>query len=179
MVDSQQQRAVGIFSDAKIVEAAFQALQETGFPMDKVSVIAKDAKEGVSVSGATAHDRIGEDKVQPATAIVADTVGNSSAAFVLGGLTALVIPGLGPILAAGSLVAALGATAAATGVSAVASNNLYNALSSLGIPEDKASDYGDALLGGKYLVFLEGPESEIKQAEATLNEHEVQSWSLY
>lgn len=179
MVNSQQQRAVGIFSDAQTVEVAFKALQETGFPMDKVSVIAKDAQEGASVSGATARDRIGDDKVQPAATVVADTVGNSSAAFVLGGLTALVIPGLGPILAAGSLVAALGATAAATGVSAVASNNLYSALSSLGIPEDKASDYGDALLAGQYLVFLEGSESDLKQAQATLGDHQIQSWSLY
>ncbi|MBD0268870.1 MAG: general stress protein [Cyanobacteria bacterium Co-bin8] len=179
MVTSQQKRGVGFFSNAETVEKACQELQSSGFSMDKVSVIGKDAQQGADVSGATAQDRVGEDKIKPAATAVADTVSNSAAGVVLFGLTSLVIPGLGPILAAGSLVGALSATAAATGVSAVASNNLYQALSSLGIPEDKASDYGDALLAGQYLVIVEGSEDELNQATQTLSQYEIKDWSVY
>jgi hypothetical protein len=179
MVTSQQERGVGFFSDAETVEKACQELQSSGFSMNQVSVIGKDARQGADVGGATAQDRIGDDKVKPAATAVADTVSNSATGVVLFGLTSLVIPGLGPILAAGSLVGALSATAAATGVSAVASNNLYHALSSLGIPEGKASDYGDALLAGQYLVIVEGSEQELNQAADVLGQHGIQDWSTY
>lgn len=179
MVSSQQKRAVGIFSQAQPVEDAFNALQASGFSMDRVSVIAKNAEEGVQVGGAVAHDRVGEDKIQPAAAMVADTASTSATGAVLFGLTSLVIPGLGPILAAGSLVAALSASVAAAGVSAVASGNLYKALQSLGLPEDRASAYGDALLAGQYLVFVEGSEDELNQAADTFNQHGMKEWRVY
>jgi hypothetical protein len=95
------------------------------------------------------------------------------------GLTSLALPGIGPVLAVGSLGAALAAVAAGTGVSSLAINHPIAALSQLGIPEAEARVYSDRLLQGDYLVMVEGNPDEVRSAEQVLSHQGIQDWGIY
>jgi uncharacterized membrane protein len=66
---------------------------------------------------------------------------------LLAGIGALAIPGVGPFIAAGPIMAALGGTA--LGATA---GGLVGALVGLGIPEYEAKTYAEKLQKGNYLV---------------------------
>jgi hypothetical protein len=75
--------------------------------------------------------------------VVGGTVG------LLAGIGALAIPGLGPFIAAGPIMAALsGAAAGAT------AGGLTGALVGLGIPEYEAKQYEDKVKGGNLLISV-------------------------
>lgn len=69
---------------------------------------------------------------------------------LLAGIGALAIPGIGPILAAGPIVATL--TGVAVGAGA---GGLVGGLIGLGIPEDEAKEYEGYVESGKILVLVE------------------------
>ncbi|HEY9622788.1 MAG TPA: general stress protein [Crinalium sp.] len=179
MVVTQQKRAVGVFAEPEKAEQAIQELKASNFPVDHISIVARDAKHTEPVGDTPVSDRIGDTNVQTATAVVANTANNSAMASVLVGLTSLAIPGIGPVIAAGTVGAAMVATVAGMGAGAIAANHLVNALTDLGIPEEQARVYGDRLHGGHYLVILDGTEDEIQRATSVLNKYDIQNWNVY
>ena len=70
---------------------------------------------------------------------------------VLAGIGALAIPGIGPIIAAGPIVAGITGAAAGAGV-----GGLAGALIGMGIPEEEANHYNDYFHEGKILVLIDG-----------------------
>jgi hypothetical protein len=75
---------------------------------------------------------------------------------LLAGLGTLAIPGLGPFIAAGPIMAALsGAAAGAT------AGGLVGALIGMGIPEYEAKAYENRLKNGGYLVAVHAPTSDV------------------
>lgn len=176
---SDHQRAVGVFSSRQKAEQALNELKASGFPMDKVSIIAKQADEDDQLSGAQMSDHIGDQKVRTATGVVADAVSGSTWGTVLVGLSSLVLPGVGPILAAGSLGVGLVTGVAGSAIGAVAAGGLVNALTDLGIPEAQARAYSDHLHRAEYLVILEGTNDEIRRAEAIFSDQGIQDWGVY
>src|SRR6266852_7733565 len=134
----------GIFPDRLSTENAVAALREAGFRSTDVSVLfpenagTKDlahekntkAPEGVT-TGATSG------------AVIGGTLG------WLVGIGALAIPGLGPFLAAGPLVAALAGVGAGGAVGGIA-----GALIGLGIPEYEAKRYEGRIKGGGILLSV-------------------------
>lgn len=179
MQETDHKRAFGVFSDPQQAEKVFQELHASGFPMDRISVIVKHRGEGKEISGIEVSDQVGDQSVNTPLGVVKDTFAFSSWGFVLGGLTSLALPGIGPILAAGSLGAALVATTASTGISALAANNLVKTLTELGIPEAQASVYSDRLLQGNYFVMLEGTPEKIDRAGQIFTEQGGQDWGVY
>src|SRR5690606_13293659 len=69
---------------------------------------------------------------------------------VLTGLGALAIPGIGPIVAAGPIVAGITGAAAGAGV-----GGLAGALIGMGIPDEDARRYNDYFEQGKILVLVD------------------------
>jgi hypothetical protein len=179
MVENNQKRAVGTLSKRETAEQALNELKASGFSMDKVSIIAKDAEQGDRIGGAEMSDRIGNKDVQTPTGVVADTLTGATWGSILVGLGSLAIPGIGPIIAAGSVGAALIAGVAGTGIGAAATGALVKALTDIGIPEAEAGVYSDRLIGGNYLVILDGTDSEISHAEAILSKQGIQDWGVY
>lgn len=184
MVASQQitnhKRAVGVFSTRAASEQAISALKDSGFPMAHVSIVAKQiADQPAHVDGATVTDRLGEENAKVPTGVVKDTLAHSAWGTVLVGLTALALPGIGPILTAGSVATALVASVASTGVSAVATANLVNTLKQMGIPQASAETYSDRLQNGNDLVLIEGSDAEINRAADVLNQRGIQDWGIY
>lgn len=179
MSEANHKRAFGVFSSPQQVEESFHQLHESGFPMEHVSIVAKQVEEKQELSGAKISDQVGNQDVKTPMGVVKDTLTFSTWGFVLAGLTSLALPGIGPILAAGSLGAALVTTTAGTGVSALTTNNLVKALSDLGLPSADAGVYSDRLLQGNYFVMVEGTPDQIDQAKQILNDHGIQDWAVY
>jgi len=88
------------------------------------------------------------------------------ASGVLLGLAALAVPGIGPLLAAGPIAAAL----AGAGVGA-ATGSLLGALSDLGIPEKDAQRWANAVEGGGSLVAVRVNEETATRAAEVLHNH--------
>ncbi|HEY9638110.1 MAG TPA: general stress protein [Coleofasciculaceae cyanobacterium] len=178
MVVSSERRAFGVFSNRKEAEQTLSELKTSGFPMDNVSIIARDAQQGEELGGAEVTPRIGNKDVGGATGVVGEIATDSALGAVLVGLGSLAIPGVGPIIAAGSVATALVATVASTGVEAAAIGGLVRALTDLGIPEEQARVYSDRLHQGHYLVIVDGKEDEINRAESIFSNRGIQDWSV-
>ncbi|BAY37226.1 hypothetical protein NIES2111_15630 [Nostoc sp. NIES-2111] len=95
------------------------------------------------------------------------------------GLSSLALPGLGTVLAAGSVGVALVSSIGGVAVSAAATQNLVNAMGKLGIPEERARVYSDRLQQGNYLLIIDGSEEEIHRAESILREDGIEYWDIY
>lgn len=179
MVVSHEKRAFGVFSSRQEAEQALNELKASGFSMDRVSIVARDADQGEELGGAELTDRIGNKDVGNATGVVGEIATNSALGSVLVGLGSLAIPGIGPVIAAGSVGAALVATVAGTGIEAAAIGGLVRALGDLGIAEEQARIYGDHLYQGNYLVIVDGTEDEIGRVEPIFSDRGIQDWNIY
>jgi uncharacterized membrane protein len=173
MTLGQHRRAVGVFSTRQEAEYALTELKNSGFPMDRVSVIARDADRQGSIAGA---DTQKVDEGAGTGAITGTVLGGLGGLLV--GLGALAIPGVGPVIAAGTVGTTLATTFAGAGLGA-AGGSLVGALSGLGIAEERAQVYSDRVSQGGYLVIVDGTEAEIQSAAAILSGRGIQEWGVY
>lgn len=182
MVTKDTLRALGVFAKSHEIEEAINQLKASSFPMEKVSIIAKDVdRRKTQISDElrpNLSDRIGDQDVDT-TGVVGDTLTGTTWGSVLVGLSSLALPGLGAVLAAGSVGVALVASVAGVAVGAAANQNLVKALADLGIPEERARVYSDRLQQSYYLLILEATEAEIHRAEAILRERGIEYWGVY
>ncbi|AFY81041.1 general stress protein [Oscillatoria acuminata] len=176
MAITYQKRAVGTFPTRTQAERALRELKDSGFPMDRVSVIAKDENRPVS------DDLHGEDrgnKADEGAAVGAATGGAiGTITGLLVGLGALAIPGIGPIMLAGATATALATTAGGAAIGAAA-GGLIGALVGLGIPEERAKVYKERVARGDYLVIVDGTEADIARADTILNRGGIEEWGVY
>ncbi|BDA69053.1 hypothetical protein CAL7716_032190 [Calothrix sp. PCC 7716] len=170
--------AIGVFASTEKVEQAVNALKASNFPMEKVSVIAKDVEKGESISEAKLTDQIGEQNVNT-TGAVGDTLAGATWGSVLVGLSSLALPGLGAILAAGSVGVALVASIGGVAVGAAATQNLVKALADFGVPEERARIYSDRLQQSNYMLIVDGTKEEIERAEPILRDLNIEYWGIY
>jgi hypothetical protein len=150
----------GIYTSRQGVEAAVQALREADFRSSDISVLAPenlgDIRDIATVKSTKAPEGA--------------TTGGTSGAVVGGvlgwlvGIGALAIPGIGPFLAAGPIMAAL----AGVGVGA-AVGGLTGALVGFGVPEYEAKRYETRLKKGGILVSVHADNHEwISRAKSIL-----------
>lgn len=76
---------------------------------------------------------------------------------LLAGIGALAIPGVGPFIAAGPIMAALGGAAVGG-----TTGGIVGGLIGLGIPEIEAKRYESKLKSGNYLIAVHTPDSDSK-----------------
>lgn len=178
MITKDTIRALGVFANSQQIEQAINELKTANFSIEKVSVIAKDVEQGDQVGEAQISDRIGNQDVNT-TGAVGDTLTATTWGSALLGLSSLALPGLGAVLAAGSVGVALVSSVAGVAVGAAANQNLLKALGDLGIPEDRARVYSDRLQQSYYLLILEGSEEEIHRVEPILRDRGIEYWGVY
>ncbi|MDZ8107563.1 MAG: hypothetical protein RM338_18350 [Nostoc sp. DedQUE12a] len=178
MITQDTIRAVGVFANSQKIEQAINDLKTANFPLAKVSVIVKDAEKGEKLGEAQISDRINNQDVNT-TGVVGDTLTATSWGSLLVGLSSLALPGLGAVLAAGSVGVALVSSVAGVAVGAAANQNLLKALGDLGIPEERARVYSDRIQQSYYLLILEGSEEEINRAEPILRDRGIEYWGVY
>lgn len=180
MATQQYKRAVGVFKSRRDAENALSALRDSGFTMDKISVLAKDADRNEEIAGVDVQDRnqMKDDGGNEASegagigAVTGTALGGLGGLLV--GLEALVIPGVGPFLAAGTVATTL----AGAGLGA-ASGAIVGALAGLGIPEEDAKAYDKRVSQGDYLVLIEGTATEIERAGSLLRNRGLEQWNIY
>jgi uncharacterized protein (TIGR02271 family) len=138
---------VGLFDDRAAAQNAVRELMSEGFRGDEVSVVSKkpDGK-GVEVEYVEedGHEQIGDMAKGAGTGAAI-----GGAAALLLSLTALTIPGIGPVLAAGPLAALI----AGAGIGATA-GGLVSGLTRLGLGDDEAHTYAEGLKRGGTLVTV-------------------------
>lgn len=159
MVLGQERCAVGTFPNRQDMEYALNELNSAGFPMEQISVVAKDAEKDDQLGRAGISDRV-EDTASGATqcAIAGSMLGAMSGCFV--GLGILAVPGVGPIIAVGTFGTALAATLVGTGIGLV-SGCLIDTLAGLGILRYQSRS--------EYLVIVDGTYDEVLRAESILS----------
>ena len=178
MVIGVRKRAVGVFSHRRDAEQALHELRDSGFPMERVSVIAKDADDRDNLAGTTVQEKVGNkaDEGAKVGALSGGALGGLTGLLV--GLGTLAIPGLGPIMLAGAAATTLATTLAGAGIGAAA-GGLLGALVGLGIPEERARVYHERVERGHYLVIVDGTDAEIAKAHAIFDRHRIEEFGIY
>jgi uncharacterized protein (TIGR02271 family) len=157
---------VGLFDNFANAEAAVRELEKAGYDRSDVSVIASESsRSGTGGDGTASTDEASGAAEGAATgAIVGGVTGG--VAGLIASLTALAIPGIGPVLALGPLVAAL----TGAGVGAVA-GGLIGALTSAGVPEEHAHYYAEGVRRGGTLVTVSADDEDAEEVMRILNRH--------
>ncbi|HEY0171230.1 MAG TPA: YsnF/AvaK domain-containing protein [Pyrinomonadaceae bacterium] len=143
---------VGLFDDRTAAQNAVRELTAGGFRNDEVSVVSKkpDGK-GVEVEYV---EEDGREQIEDMAKGAGTGAAIGGAAALLLSLTALSIPGIGPVLAAGPLAALI----AGAGIGATA-GGLASGLKRLGVEDDEAHTYAEGLKRGGTLVTVNADES--------------------
>lgn len=175
MVDRKYKRAVGTFPSRGDAEKALYKLRDSGFSMDRVSLLAKNADGNDQIAGAQVTDEPSGNEAKEGAGIGATT------GTVLGGLGGLLlgleellIPGIGPFLAAGTIATTL----AGAGLGAL-SGGIIGGLTGMGIPEEDAKVYGNSIDNGYYLIIVDGYEDDIDRAGSVLSGHNIGNWKIF
>jgi uncharacterized membrane protein len=158
---SNQDSTVAIYKSHAEAEAAVKELQQSGFDMRKLSIVARDYHTDEQVVGYyNSGDRM---------------MYWGKLGVFWGGIWGMLfgsaffwVPALGPLLVAGPLVAwVVGAMEGAVvvgGLSAVGAG-LYG----LGIPKDSIVRYETAIKNGSYVVIAHGTPADVAQAHQIIN----------
>jgi hypothetical protein len=155
-----------LFDSHAHAQQAVQDLTASGVRREDISVIAQDAR-GEYATAVGGESRAGE-------GAAAGAVGGGVLGGLLGllvGIGALAIPGIGPIIAAGPLAAALGSAGAGALVGAttgVAAGGLIGALAGAGIPEEEAHVYAEGVRRGGTLVTVATNDMNSSQVSSIL-----------
>ncbi len=179
---SEFSKAAAIFNSPIHLRDALQALAQEGFK--DVSVLIKhedneDAPDVRTYSTATYPGAVTQESVKAQTQRdeVSEKDPNAvSKASVTGGvlgaltgLAALAIPGIGPVIATGTIASAIGAMAAggAVGMTAGVIGGLFK---DEGLPSDRVDMYREAFEMGKGIVVVDASEDlDILRARDILN----------
>jgi hypothetical protein len=144
------QAVYGIANTQQQANAIVERLQTTGFLNDDISVLFPD-KEGTRDF---AHEK-NTKAPEGATAGGVTGMGVGGAVGLLAGLGALAIPGIGPFVAAGPIMAAL--SGAAVGGAA---GGIIGGLVGMGIPEYEAKQYEGKVRAGNILISVHTEDSK-------------------
>lgn len=157
---SDQEIAVAVYDVHTQAEEAVKTLQTSGFDMTKLSIVARNPHAEEHVVG---FYNTG-DRIKHWGGVGAFWGGLWGMLF---GAAFFVIPGIGPLLVAGPLVAwivgALEGAVVVGGAGAVGAG-----LFSIGIPKDSVLNYEIALKTDKYLLMVEGTAPEVARARDLL-----------
>jgi len=144
---------------------AVTALENAGIAASDISIVSNKTDTRSSGSGATGTDTEQETAKGAGTGATLGTVVGGGAGL-LAGLGALAIPGIGPLVAAGWLVATL----AGAGVGAGA-GSLIGSLTGAGVSHDDAHVYAEGVRRGGTLVTVRAEESQASRVEELLGLH--------
>ena len=170
---------VGSFDSFDEAKQVAQELMDEGFRDSDVSVIANNASGQYGARLTTDSGGLTEARVSDRDAVdrdVADDASGAATGAVTGGvvggaaglaasLMGLAIPGIGPIIAAGPIVAAL----SGAGVGAVA-GGLIGGLTDMGVSKTDAEYYAESVRRGGALVTVRADDTRAERAAEILRD---------
>jgi len=144
MSTSKNVAVFGIYASPAVAEVAVDHLLAKGFTNSAISVLLPD-DESTRAFAHEKHTKAPEGTATGATAggIIGGSLG------LLAGIGALAIPGVGPLIAAGPIVATLAGVGAGGAV-----GGIVGALVGMGIPEFEAKRYEGAVKDGGTLLSV-------------------------
>ena len=156
----EQNSVVAIYSQHTTAENAIKELKDGGFDIKKLAIVGRDYQTESDVVGFyNTGDRM--------------KYWGKWGAFwgglwgLLVGAAFLIVPGIGPVVAAGSvvdwIVAALEGAIVVGGLSALGAG-LY----SIGIPKNSVVKYETSIKAGKFVLVAHGTAAEVAKARDTL-----------
>ncbi|HEX8187297.1 MAG TPA: YsnF/AvaK domain-containing protein [Pyrinomonadaceae bacterium] len=152
---------VGLFDDRAAAQNAVRELTAEGFRGEELSVVSKKPNgKGVEVEYV---EEDGREQIEDMAKGAGTGAAIGAGAALLLSLTALSIPGIGPVLAAGPLAALI----AGAGVGAAA-GGLVKGLTRLGVEDDDAQTYAEGLKRGGTLVTVNTDNERADHAVAVM-----------
>ncbi len=144
----QRTIVTALFSKRNEAEDAFHDLRQAGFELDRIGIVTRYGGETNAVPELQAsHAEQGAATGVVAGGLVGSVVGWAAATGLL------MVPGIGPVLAAGTLATVVGGAAAGA-----AAGGLVGGLIGMGIPEAEARHLEQALQQGSVLLTVEAGE---------------------
>src|SRR5262245_22738599 len=158
---AQDSSVVGTYAHIDQAEEAVQKLGQGGFPIQHVSIIAKDLGTEKKI-----HGFVTPCDVAKSSAKTGAWLGGIFGLLV--GAAFLWVPGVGPMVVAGSLSAALmgGVEGALAGA---ALGGILSGLAAWGISKQHILKYEEVVKAGKFLVVAHGTADEVKKAQGILS----------
>lgn len=167
-----QQTLTALYDDYDAASTAVTRLEAAGIPHGDISIVSSnegDRHAGrlrtTTEVGATDHAAPGTTTGGAGTGATLGTV-LGGAAGLLTGLGLLAIPGVGPVVAAGWLVA----TVTGAGIGAAA-GGLAGGLTGAGLSEGDAQTYSEGVRRGGTLVTVRADDAQAGRAMDILEEH--------
>jgi uncharacterized membrane protein len=164
--------ASAVFDTLPQARAAVRDLLSQGFQKEQINVLANAGNDEVAYEQAEAAGHTAEHIAE--AGVAAGGIGG-----LLVGLSFLAVPGIGPILAAGGLLASV-VSGSALGALA---GGVVALLVEAGIPQEHASEYAEAIRRGGTLVVVHCSDEQLEQAVAILTQQQplnlesrVQRW---
>src|SRR5438552_16866922 len=140
MTTTDRSMVVGVSEIRSQADAAIHELQRAGFRDDQIGFVVRNEEAGVAPTG---------DKTEAAAGAAAGAVSGVIIGGVIGAAAALLIPGLGPAIAGGILLATLGGVAIGA-----AAGGLLGTLIGMGVPEEEARYYEGEFGSGRTIVTV-------------------------
>jgi len=142
------QTIAGFFNTRSEGESAYRQLVASGFDPSEISFVAGDTQS-------QNIPKIGPLEETGASSEMARDASLGSAIGLAAGLVALVIPGIGPLIAIGPLAAAMGGLTAGA-----AAGGIIGLLKDQGVSGDEAKFYAEGIKRGGSLVTVYGASEE-------------------
>jgi hypothetical protein len=162
---------VAVYRDHPAAERAVRQLHDAGFAKGDLSIIGRDFE--------MSEEPVGFISAGDCAKAGAGTGAWFGGLFgLLVGAAFLILPGVGPVVVAGPLAAALlaGLEGAIAGTTL---GSLAGALVGWGIPKDRALKYETQIKGGKFLVVVLGVPEVIARARTLLTPHAPENVDVY
>jgi hypothetical protein len=163
-----------MYESLSIARHVVDDLVRAGFGRENISLVAADAERVYSpyvdrdldgnstVTGDVVTSTAGDGSEVAEGAGIGALIGGLGGLLV--GLGALAVPGIGPIIAAGPILAAI----TGAGLGAV-TGGMVGALVDLGIPDTQAELYAEGVRRGYNMVAVQTPESRVDQAKLIMD----------
>lgn len=153
---------IAVYGSMEAAERAIKEVIEKGFPAKQLSIVAQNLKTEEKV-----HGFVTTSDVAKAGAGTGAWAGGIFGLLLGAGF--FLVPGFGPLMAAGSLASMLfvGAEGATFGA---AGGGILGALAGLGVSHRHIIRYENRLVAGKYLVIAHGSDDDVAKAKGLLQE---------
>jgi hypothetical protein len=181
--DTNMQTITGLYDSYDDARAAVRALEDAGISSDDISIVTNKAN-GAEVEGQGSYAAEGAGTGAGVGAVAGGAGG------LLTGLGLMAIPGVGPVVAAGWLVATA-AGAAAGAIAGGAVGGMVGAMIKEGVPEDEANFYAEGVRRGGSVVTARVDETRLAEARTILHQsrpvdynarrasYQAQGWSRF
>ncbi len=149
MARTEPTTVVGVFERPGQAEEAVGQLRRLGFRDDQIGLAYRDEAAAGRADAARMADEGGPAPEEGGTRAEEGAAAGAAVGGVLGAAAALLLPGLGALLAAGTLAAVLGGAAAGA-----AAGGLVGALVGMGVPEEEAAYSAGEVRAGRSIVTV-------------------------